>query len=113
MRVKISVQTFAGSKFSKKYVDLSSFSSSCLSNLYPAIVHLGPRSVKAPGVTLSRGVGRGMLGDTRETVGVESSGDPSLPPYDSLTRTLQDVVPKLRPLSLSLSVPLLPVTDSD
>lgn len=66
-------------------------STRCLSN--PATVHLGPRSVKASGVTLSRGVGRGVRRETAR--GIEWGALP----FPCTTRTLQDVVPKLRDLS--------------
>lgn len=48
-------------------------STRCLSN--PATVHLGPRSVKASGVTLSRGVGRGVKRETAR--GIEWGALPS------------------------------------
>lgn len=83
----------ACSKFSNFHVTVFPLvlSTRCLSN--PATVHLGPRSVKASGVTLSRGVGRGVRRETAR--GIEWGALPS----PCTTRTLQDVVPKLRDLS--------------
>lgn len=83
----------ACSKFSNFHVIVFPLvlSTRCLSN--PATVHLGPRSVKASGVTLSRGVGRGVRRETAR--GIEWGALPS----PCTTRTLQDVVPKLRDLS--------------
>lgn len=81
----------ACSKFSNFHVISLVLSTRCLSN--PATVHLDPRSVKASGVTLSRGVGRGVRRETAR--GIEWGALPS----PCTTRTLQDVVPKLRDLS--------------